>query len=61
MFYFDLNTEIIISSPMRFDLAYVWDGLTKWVFRCEMSHVLQNFPIKLFLDAFIYSSLGLYY
>ena len=39
MFYFDLNTEIIISPPMRFDWLNVWDGLTKWVFRCEMSHM----------------------
>ena len=39
----------------------VWDSLTKWVFRCEMSHVLQKFPIKLFFDAFVYSFLGLYY
>ena len=27
----------------------------------KMSHVLQKFPIKLFFDAFVYSSLGLYY
>ena len=39
----------------------VWEGLTKWVFKCEMSHVLQQFPIKLFLDAFVYNSPGLYY
>ena len=39
----------------------VLDSLTKWVFRCEMPHVLQKFPIKLLFDASVYIFLGLYY
>ena len=61
------HPQIAVTLKLLFHLDEIRFGLmfgtvfTKWVFRCVMSHVLQNFPIKLFFDAFVYSSLGLYY
>ena len=34
-------------------ITIINEQITKWVLRCEMSHVLQKFPIKLFFHAFV--------
>ena len=57
MFYFYLNTEIIISPPMRFDLAKCLGRSDKMGFLMWYVPCLTKLPF----DAFVYSSLGLYY
>ena len=56
-----INSELHRLTP-QMEITFV-NGkvIDSGMFRCEMSHVLQNLPIKLFFDAFVYSYLGLYY
>ena len=58
---------LILTLKLLFDLRRdsiwldVWDGLIKWVYRHEMSHVSQKFTIKLhvFFEAFVCNFHGL--